>query len=625
MSFNGSVRMPSGVVLTALALGVATVAGAAPPLSGAIFTTTEDGTIVNENTHYTKKTDVYLDGGPGPHAPSGAAGLPEGDYYFQVTDPSGKDLLSEDHISCRKIHVGADGFITEVYAGTNEAYSKSARDWVSEDCLHEQGVDIDYGPDGAITVQLYPYEDTPNPGGVYKVWITPTDDYIGEVDLSCVGEGKDCSIAGEYWEPGNYHGFVPAASKTDNYKVKRTRIYPALITVSKFNDANMDGDPTGEEYVTGWAVDAVDPLGGETTEYTTAYILAAESGTYAFTEALCEGTLQTVSILDDDVLSFYPDADPYVEVEVAGTSGETHDVVFGNVGWAEIDPCKVYDVNGNGVWDEGEETIPGWRFTLSGYDVLEHYVEVEITTGSDGCGEFPAVLPGSYTIEESMPVDDGVYEWFSSVSTPITVEVESIVDGPYIVAEVTMSSSNFLNYAFGYADFDTKGYWHNKNGMNEITDEDIDYVNGLLPYMCPSDYFDDGDEPFDGAYEDASCVEAAYSDDDSLIWGACEDRAEISLFLVDSDEGFGSQDQLAQQLLAFLFNVRHRLLCDDPADAWFEYEDGSYNAGALIDAAIDAWASGDETDWNAYSSLIDGMNNSDSIPFIPCEPPEFSF
>ena len=41
---------------------------------GAIFTTTPDGGIVNENVHYTAKKEVYLDGGPPPHAPAGAAG-----------------------------------------------------------------------------------------------------------------------------------------------------------------------------------------------------------------------------------------------------------------------------------------------------------------------------------------------------------------------------------------------------------------------------------------------------------------------------------------------------------------------------------------------------------------------
>ena len=70
-----------------LLTGILSVA-AAP--RGAIFTTTVDGSAVNANL-YESKCSVYLDGGPGPNAPAGAAGLPDGEYYFQVTDPSGNN------------------------------------------------------------------------------------------------------------------------------------------------------------------------------------------------------------------------------------------------------------------------------------------------------------------------------------------------------------------------------------------------------------------------------------------------------------------------------------------------------------------------------------------------------
>jgi cysteine-rich repeat protein len=151
---------------------------------GAIFTTTATGDRVNANI-YAAKTDVYLDGGPGPGAPSNAAALPAGDYYFQVTSPNGKDLLSTDDIACRRVHVDADGVIDIVYPGPG--------------CLHDHGVDQDYGSIGAITVQLAPYLDTPNPGGEYKVWVTPVADYAPADDHA--------------------HGFVPSSSKTDNFKV----------------------------------------------------------------------------------------------------------------------------------------------------------------------------------------------------------------------------------------------------------------------------------------------------------------------------------------------------------------------------------------------------------------------
>ncbi len=176
-----------------LALALLSVAGCAPAddsanselsgngggsggLSGAIFTTTVDGTRVDANI-YAAKTDVYLDGGPGATAPQKAAALPSGDYYFQVTDPSGKTVLSSDDITCRRIHF-ENGQITEVYRGPSG-------------CMHASGSDQN---DGALTVQLMPYADTPNNGGEYKAWVTPVGDYTDS--------------------------FINRYSKTDNFKVR---------------------------------------------------------------------------------------------------------------------------------------------------------------------------------------------------------------------------------------------------------------------------------------------------------------------------------------------------------------------------------------------------------------------
>jgi cysteine-rich repeat protein len=178
----------SAVSITALAAGCIAESDEAGSstvsLTGAVFTTLPDGSRVNANI-YDDKEDVYLDGGPGPGAPSAAAALPEGDYYFQVTDPSGRTLLSTDDIECRRFHVNADGVIDMVDA--------------SPGCAHLTGTDSDHASLGAITVQLMPYADTPNPGGEYKVWVTAVEDYAP-------GRGR--------------HGFLPRDSQTDNFKIR---------------------------------------------------------------------------------------------------------------------------------------------------------------------------------------------------------------------------------------------------------------------------------------------------------------------------------------------------------------------------------------------------------------------
>src|SRR3990172_2068984 len=166
------------------------------PLSGAIFTTTPDGSIVNENVRYDSKKEVYLDGGPGPNAPQTAAGLPNGDYVFQVTDPPGKVLLSQDASRCRVFRV-ANGVIVALRDKTNGSFADHS---ASDSChvndspegaagttgKHDTNTDSDHCPP-AIVVQLMPFFDTPNPGGVYKAWIMPVDRYVANTgDLNAV-------------------------------------------------------------------------------------------------------------------------------------------------------------------------------------------------------------------------------------------------------------------------------------------------------------------------------------------------------------------------------------------------------------------------------------------------------
>src|SRR5918911_4676344 len=98
----------SRLVLVALAAivvaAILVLPAMAAPVTGAIFTTTNGGTTVNGNI-YESKDAVYLNGGPQPNAPCTAAGLPDGDYYFQVTDPSGATLLSTDDYTARELQV----------------------------------------------------------------------------------------------------------------------------------------------------------------------------------------------------------------------------------------------------------------------------------------------------------------------------------------------------------------------------------------------------------------------------------------------------------------------------------------------------------------------------------------
>src|SRR5215213_705934 len=104
--------------------------------SGAIYTSTFDGTIVNQN-RYDDKMLVYLDGGP---QNQNGSGIPDGTYYFQVTDPSGATLLSSDNAVCRQLTVA--GGVVSGAAGS---------------CPHPNGL---FNPNnGSTSVQLSPFDD----------------------------------------------------------------------------------------------------------------------------------------------------------------------------------------------------------------------------------------------------------------------------------------------------------------------------------------------------------------------------------------------------------------------------------------------------------------------------------
>lgn len=271
--------------LTALAL--AAPAHAAPPLPGAIFTTLADGSQVNANIFSAKCNTygVYLDGGPGPNAPQGAAGLPDGDYFFQVTDPSGKTLLSTDPQAFRRFTV-TGGIITSRVAPL------AAGD-------HDTGLDVDHG---AVTVELCPFLDTPNPGGEYKVWVTPVADFSGNP-----------AVVDNGYNPGYFHGFIPAASKTDNFKVRARK--SACLTIIKFLD-NGDGRYTTSESTLNWPVTVKDPSGAyingifytgtDDTKNPTLSVCALPPGTYTVEEFATNGSGEydvTATILDGKALA----------------------------------------------------------------------------------------------------------------------------------------------------------------------------------------------------------------------------------------------------------------------------------------------------------------------------------
>ena len=155
-------------------------------LSGAIYSTTKDGAAVNKNI-FGSIQDVYVSGGP---QNLNASGLPDGTYYFQVTDPNGKTLLSTDNAVCRQLNV-TDGRVSGAAPGAGL-------------CAHANGT---FNPaNGTLPVQLAPFSASPNKGEEYKVWIVP----VGSATIS----GSDPKVL----------NFNNSNSKTDNFKAQAEEV-----------------------------------------------------------------------------------------------------------------------------------------------------------------------------------------------------------------------------------------------------------------------------------------------------------------------------------------------------------------------------------------------------------------
>ena len=67
-------------------------------------------------------------------------------------------------------------------------------------------------------------------------------------------------IADNGYSPGYFHGFIPAYSKTDNFKVPARK--SACLTIIKFLD-NGDGKYTLGELLLNWPVTVFDSAGGQ--------------------------------------------------------------------------------------------------------------------------------------------------------------------------------------------------------------------------------------------------------------------------------------------------------------------------------------------------------------------------
>lgn len=135
---------------------------------------------------FENKCDAYLVTGREAMAPL----LPDGHYFFQVTDVSGRALLSSDAVKFRQFRV-VDGVI--------EGVSGQGRHTLGRDTLK-----------GGASVSLCPFADSPDSSGLYQVWVTTIQDFRGDV------EGVDSAAP-------DFHGFLVSRSAKAVFAVSPAR------------------------------------------------------------------------------------------------------------------------------------------------------------------------------------------------------------------------------------------------------------------------------------------------------------------------------------------------------------------------------------------------------------------
>jgi hypothetical protein len=231
----------SVVLVSAILTSVALTA----PLPGAIFTTDVNcnGTDLNI---YASKADVYLDGGP--HH-TGAAGLPEGEYYVQVTEPDGTllgtSLGTNDETP---VVVNASGEFVVCYKLIDIVRTAS------------NPGPFPVAPDG--------FDNTSNPGGEYKVWVSRVNTFAND------------------------------ESKTDNFKVVNNPPPTGTLNVLKYYDTDTSGTfNAGDVEIVGWEVkvgaQASFPITAETK--LTPVSIIVDPGCYTAQEGDATGWIHTTA------------------------------------------------------------------------------------------------------------------------------------------------------------------------------------------------------------------------------------------------------------------------------------------------------------------------------------------
>jgi hypothetical protein len=419
--FHRSLKIAALAIIVAAAVfigftksGVVSAAGGA--FFGAIYDSDSTSIPVNKNLH-TNKDDVYLNGGP---QNDNANGLPAPEtFFFQVTDPSGATLLSTDPALCRQLIVAEDpngkGRVMGPASG-RPSY-----------CTDGTLFPVDSGDGGtvfggnhvagdlnlanhSIAVQLMPFNDTPNGGGEYKVWL------IRQGPTTTIDENDNRVLH-----------FAGGDTKTDNFKIEEidpncppndptcNQPPPAQIGGIKYYDTNYNGTrQDGEPTIAGWHIELFQDdieINETDTDADGAYqflVDFVEGAVYKVCETVPAGWQATTVTCHTITL-----------VSVAGEPDLTYPGNdFGNIRIFDIGGRKYKDSNMNGSADSGEVGVRNVTINVSVTYPNGTTANLQAITSSFGFWSIPGLPEGTiFTACEVVPTG-----WISTTGSVCLAE-----------------------------------------------------------------------------------------------------------------------------------------------------------------------------------------------------------
>jgi SdrD B-like protein len=364
---------PKARVVSARDAAEGPVQASAPLVFGSIAPISADG---SPQQVFTRRSDVFLGAGPLQTPCQFAAFVPDGNYYFQVTDASGARLLSTDPVAERSVVV-VSGVIALFSGGT-----------------HETGTHLTAC--GSLPVGLSPFQDAGNRDALYIVWLTPAAAFDGspsQVDQVC---GTGC-----------FHGFHTDASLTAAFRVEdKASCDPSFCASGvAFNDLNgngvrdsgepgLDGVPVRVESASGVVLTTVTAPDGS---FEICGLTSGED--FRVTSPAPLGFTKTGPINTTIAPRVFGKDFTYV-IEVC--LGNVPNLTFPNQPLAGvIGGVKFEDANGDGIREPGESPLSGVTILLG--TGIGAPLQTTVTA-ADGTFLFSNVAAGTYLLTESVPV-----------------------------------------------------------------------------------------------------------------------------------------------------------------------------------------------------------------------------